>query len=109
MSQARKDLCLFTPQQMYQLRTLVTAHKVYAIGEPSDLSSLFQTYADSRVCERVTRSDLRMRPPAMRTAAGQRSFAFRAACMLNDISMEVRALPPGSFKREVKSLVARNI
>ena len=109
VSQARNDLRLMTPQQMCQLQTVVAAHKAYWLGEPSDLASLFETNAAARACDRVTRSDQRMRPPAMRTAAGQRAFAFRAAHMLNEIPTEVRDLHPIRFKREARSIVQRSV
>ena len=105
VSRARSDLHLLTPHQMCKLQTVITAQKAYMFGEPSDLASLFQTFADARAGERVTRSDQCMRPPTMRTAAGQRSFAYRAAELLNKMPAEVRQLHPSHFKREARCLL----
>ena len=105
ISRARDDLGLLTPRQMCDLQTLTTAHKVHARGEPRDLASLFQTFADSRSCDRVTRQDRLLRPPVTRTAAGQRSFSYRAVTLMNRLPAESRTLDLQNFKRTARSLV----
>jgi len=108
VSRARDDLNLLTPRQMCDYQTAIVAHKACVLGEPVDLASLFLTYADARPCERVTRQDHYLRPPAMRTAAGQRSFAYRASSLLNALPDDVRRLEPTRFKRAARSFVRNN-
>ena len=102
VSRARDDLGLHTPRQMCKHRTAVIAHNVSTLREPADLAALFHTYADARQCDRVTRQDRHLRPPAMRTATGQRAFAYRAALLLNALPDDVRRLAPAAFKRAVR-------
>ena len=83
-------------------QTAVVANRVRVLGEPEDLASLLCTFADVRQCERATRQDPCLRPPTTRTAAGQRSFAYRAACLLNAMPDDVRRLHPAAFKRAAK-------
>ena len=103
VSRARVDLGLQTPRQLCDVQTVVVAHRALAVGEPESLAQLFQTYADSRGGERVTRQDNDLRPPTMRTAAGQRSFAYRAATMLNAMPADVKELNHTAFKRAAKT------
>ena len=105
MSRARDDLGLLTPRQMCDYQTAVVAHKVCSTGEPSDLAALFHTYAEARSGVRVTRQDQSLRPPDVRTAAGQRSFAFRATKLLNSMPDEFRDLDLGAFKRAVTTFL----
>ena len=49
--------------------------------QPDKLASLLCTFADARSCEHVTRQDHCLRPPTTNPAAGQRSFAHRAASL----------------------------
>ena len=102
VSNARSDLSLRTPRQMCDSRTAVIAQKVYAIGEPEHLAQLFSTFSDVRQCERATRRDQDLCRPQTRTAAGQRSFAYRATSLLNAIPENVRRLEPAAFKRAAK-------
>ena len=102
VSSARSDLGLRTPRQMCDSRTVVIAQKVCAMKEPEDLAQLFSTFADARQCERATRQDRDLRPPKTRTAAGQRSFAYRAASLLNALPENVRRLEPAAFKRAAR-------
>ena len=102
VSHARDRLGLRTPRQMCDLQTVTVAHKVRVLGEPETLASLFRTYADARACDRPTRQDRYLRPPATRTAAGQRSFAHRAASLLNAMPDDVRQLQPAAFKRAAR-------
>ena len=87
---------------MCDVQTVTVAHKACITGEPADLASLFRTYAAARACERTTRQDRHLRPPASRTAAGQRSFAYRAASLLNALPEEMRGLEMPAFKRAVR-------
>ena len=103
VSHARTDLGLQTPRQMCDTQTAVVAHRALRMGEPEDLAQPFHTYADSRGCERVTRQDNELRPPATRTAAGQRSFAYRAATLLNVMAADVRDLNRAAFKRAARA------
>ena len=105
ISQARDDLGLLTPRQMCDLQTLTMAYKVHARGEPYELASMFQTFSDARNCDRVTRQDRFWRPPVTRTAAGQRSFGYRAATLMNRLPVEARTLNLQNFKRAARSLV----
>ena len=105
ISRARNDLQLLSPRQMFELRTLTTAYNVCASGEPAELASLFMTFSEARTCERVTRSDSRLRPPATRTATGQRSFGYRAVSLLNRMPVGAMELDSRSFKRAAKALV----
>ena len=82
VSRARTDLRVLTPRQMCDLQTAVMGHKAVMFGQPSELAGLFHTYSEARSGERVTRQDNDLRPPSVRTAAGQRCFAYRAACIL---------------------------
>ena len=82
VSQVRSGLGLHTPRQMCDSQTAIVANRVRVLGEPEDLASLF-TFADVRQCDRATRQDPSLRPPTTRTAAGQRSFAYRAASLLS--------------------------
>ena len=102
VSHARCNLGLRTPRQMCDMYTAVVAHKARVTGEPADLASLLNTYAASRSSERPTRQDRQLRPPTMKTAAGQRSFAFRAASLMNDLPEDVRVLETSFFKRAVR-------
>ena len=104
MSSARAGLRLFTPRRMCDVRTMIVAHSVQFSGEPAELGSLFETNAAARTGDRVTRSDHQLRPPAMRTAAGQRAFSYRAAKLLNDINADIRRLNPAGYKRAQRSL-----
>ena len=105
ISRARNQLCFMVPRQMHDLYTLTAAHKILVSGEPSELASLFQCFSDARNCDRPTRQDGRLRPPAFRTMTGQRSFSYRAVTLLNRLPIETRALGPSAFKRAAKSLV----
>ena len=102
MSDARCGLGLLTPRQMCDMNTAVVAHKACLTSEPVDLASLLCTNAAARTCDRTTRQDRHLRPPATRTAAGQRSFAYRAATLLNALPEEMRGLGMTVFKRAVK-------
>ena len=107
ISRARDVLQLLTPRQMCDLQTLTVAYKVIVRGEPPELASLFETFADSRSCERATRQDRFLRPPATRTTTGQRSFRYRVTSLLNRMPVETRALDLLSFKRAAKSLIVQ--
>ena len=102
VSHARDDLGLLTPRQMCDSQTAIAAHRVRVLGEPMELASLFETFADARQCDRPTRQDRDLRPPVTRTAAGQRAFAYRAASLLNAMSGDVVRLGPAAFKRAAK-------
>ena len=102
VSRARDDLGLLSPRQMCHQQTAIVAHKACTMGEPADLASLFRTYAVTRTCERVTRQDQHLRPPTMRTSVGQRSFAYRAASLLNTLPADVRELETSAFRRVVR-------
>ena len=108
VSSARVDLGLCTPRQMCDMRTTIVAHKAYVMGEPAELASLFCTYAAARTCERATRQDRHLRPPARRTAAGQRSFAYHATSLLNlnlnALLDDMGELELAAFKRAVRRL-----
>ena len=77
VSRTREDLGLCTPRQMCDLQTTIVAHEAFVMGEPAELASLLCNYAAALPCERATRQDQHLRPPARRTASGQRSFAYR--------------------------------
>ena len=102
VSRVREELGLRTPHQMCDSQTAIVAHRVRGLGEPEDLASLFVSFADARQCERATRQDMCLRPPTTRTATGQRSFAYRAASLLNAMPDDVRRLQPAAFKRAAK-------
>ena len=104
VSRARIDLGLCTPRQMYDSRIAIVAHRVRMLGEPDELASLLCTFADARSCERVTGQDQCLRPPTARTAAGRRSFAHRAASLLNAVPDDVKRLNPAAFGRAAKRL-----
>ena len=53
------------------MQTLTAAYKALAHGEPSELASLFETFADSRSSERATRQDRFFRPPATSKTTGR--------------------------------------
>ena len=97
ISRARNQLCFMVPRQMHDLYTLTAAHKILVSGEPSELASLFQCFSDARNCDRPTRQDGRLRPPAFRTVTGQRSFSYRAVTLLNRLPIETRAMGPSAF------------
>ena len=103
VSRSRVDLGLCTPRQMYDTRMAIVAHRVRVLGEPDELASLLCTFADARPCERITRQDQCLRPPTARTAAGQRSFAHRAASLLNTVPDNVKRLNPAAFRRAAKT------
>ena len=103
VSDARRDLHLLSPRQLSDLHLMTIAHKALVLREPDELASVLRTNADARSCARVTRQDNRLRPPSMRTAAGQRSYAYCAAQLLNSLPAEVRELRPREFKSAVKS------
>ena len=105
VSHARDDLGLRTPRQMSDQQTAIVAHRACVLGEPAELASLFRSYAETRACERSTRQDRCLRPPATRTAAGQRSFAYRASSLLNSMPVDVTELQPVAFRRAVMSLL----
>ena len=105
VSRARDGLGLHTPRQMCDFQTAVVAHKACVTSEPAGLATLLCTYAAARTCERATRQDQHLRPPAMRTAAGQRAFAYRAALLLNTLPDDVRGLEPSVFKRVARRLL----
>ena len=96
VSHVRDHLGLRTPRQMCDSRTAVVAHSVRALREPEELANLFCTFADARVGDRATRQDRYLRPPSTRTAAGQRSFAYRATSLLNAVPDDV--MRPGVKK-----------
>ena len=104
VSDARHDLHLLSPRQLSDLQLVTIAHKALVLGEPGELAGLLCTNADARASTRSTRQDSRLRPPSMRTAAGQRSFAYRAAGLVNSLPVDVRELGPRDFKRAVKSV-----
>ena len=104
VSRVRDRLGLRSPRQMCDSRTACVAHRVRVQGEPEDLATLFRTYADARLSDRATRQDRRLRPPSTRTAAGQRSFAYRATSLLNAVPDDVMRLQPVAFKRAVARL-----
>ena len=105
VSHARDGLGLRTPRQMCDLQTAIVAHRTCAVGEPADLAPLFHSYAETRTCERTTRQDRHLRPPATSTAAGQRSFAYRAVSLLNAMPADVTELEPVAFRKAVMSLL----
>ena len=102
ISRARDALGLHTPRMMCDLQTASVAHKAIAVGVPDSLAELFHTYAAARDCGRSTRQDRLLRPPGVRTAAGQRAFAYRAATLLNEMPEDVRSRTPSTFKLAAK-------
>ena len=92
---------------MCDMQTAVTAHKALLLRTPVDLASLLFTHAEARECDRTTRQDRRLRAPAMRTAAGQRCFAYRATQLLNSLPEDGRDLGPAAFKRVVRQFLGR--
>ena len=62
---------------------------VYLLTSPP-CASVLTSHAAARSIERVTRQDRLLRPPAMRTAAGQRSFAYRVALLLSKLHESMR-------------------
>ena len=60
---------------------------------------LFVTFGVSRQqrCDRSTRQDRHFRSPFTRTAAGQRSFLYRATSLLNELPPAVIELDPARF------------
>ena len=90
--------------RMCDVRTMLVAHSAQFSTKPTELASLFETSAAARAGDRVTRSDHQLRTPAMRTATGQRAFAFRAAKLLNALDTEMKRLDPIGFKRALRSL-----
>ena len=99
VTRARCDLGLLTPREMCDIRTVIVAHKACVDGLPADLASVLTTHAAARSIERVARQDRLLRPPAMRAAAGQRSFAYRAASLLNKLPERVRGRETSFFIR----------
>ena len=89
LSRARDDLRLLTPSQMYDAQNAIAAHKALLYREPGDLIELLRTPGEARDGDRVTRQDRSLRIPAMCRAAGQRSFEYRVAHLLNSISDDV--------------------
>ena len=106
VSCARSDLGLDTPRLMCDLQTVFVAHRALVSGEPASLADLFSSYAAARNQERTTRQDSLLRPPSMRTAAGQRAFAFRAATLMNRLPDEIKSLTPSAFKRAAKQFLS---
>ena len=104
VSHVRDRLGLRTPRQMCDSRTAIVAHNAHVLREPEELANLFCTFADARVGDRATRQDRYLRPPSTRTAAGQRSFAYRATSLLNAVPDDVMRLEPAAFKRAVARL-----
>ena len=102
VSRARDDLGLLIPRVMCDLRTANVAYKTFTSGKPDSLADLFRTYAAARTCDRATRQDLLIRPPCMKTATGQRAFAYRASCLLNTLPDEIKGLTPSAFKRAAR-------
>ena len=90
-------------QRRSSLLNCFSVHRVRVLGEPDELASLLCTFADARPCERITRQDQCLRPPTARTAAGQRSFAHRAASLLNTVPDNVKRLNPAAFRRAAKT------
>ena len=107
VSRAREELGFIPPRRMCDLSTVAVAHKAIMCGEPTDISSQFVTFGDSRQqrCDRGTRQDRRLRPPLMRTAAGQRSFTYRAVTLLNELPESTLELNPARFRRAVGSVM----
>ena len=104
VSRARDDLRLLPADQMFRVAAASVAHGAIVHGEPSSIASLFVTNARSRSSgDRTTRNDRRLRPPAMRTAAGQRAFSYQAAALLNQLPATLMDLEPAIFRRVVKS------
>ena len=102
VSRARGDLGLRTLRQMCEAQTAITALRLRALVEPEELASLFVTFADARQCNRPTRQDRDLRPPATRTAVGQRGFAYRAASLLNSMPSDATRLESAAFKQAGK-------
>ena len=107
ISRARDDLKLLSPRQLSDLQTMTMVYKAHVRGEPSELASFFETFADARSCERVTRQDRVLRPPGTRTTTGQRSFGYRAVSLLNRLPVDARTLDLPSFKRAARSLLVQ--
>ena len=91
------------------ISTPTHAHRACVEGLPADLASMLSTNAAARSSERVTRQDRLLRPPAMRTAAGQRSFAYRAASLLNKLPESVRGRRMSSFCRAVNHFFSQDM
>ena len=109
VSRARCDLGLLTPREMCDIRTVIVAHKACVEGLPADLASMLTTYAAARSSERETWQERLLRPPATRTAAGQRSFAYRAASLCNKLPESARGREMSSFIRAVNHFFSQDM
>ena len=99
----REELGWPTARQLYELHSLSFLHKIRCTGEPEALSSQLQV--NSVLRSRTTRQDADLALPCVRTEAGRRRLLFNTVQSYNRLPPEIRNLPLGSFKREVRQLL----
>ena len=103
ISDVREELGWPTARQLYELHSLSFLHKIRCTGEPEALSS--QRQVNSVLRSRTTRQDADLALPRVRTEAGRRRLLFNTVQSYNRLPPEIRNLPLGSFKREVRQLL----
>ena len=103
ISDVREELGWPTARQLYELHSLSFLHKIRCTGEPEALSSQLQV--NSVLRSRTTRQDADLALPRVRTEAGRRRLLFNTVQSYNRLPPEIRNLPLGSFKREVRQLL----
>ena len=103
ISDVREELVWPTARQLYELHSLSFLHKIRCTGEPEALSSQLQV--NSVLRSRTTRQDADLALPRVRTEAGRRRLLFNTVQSYNRLPPEIRNLPLGSFKREVRQLL----
>ena len=103
ISDVREELGWPTARQLYEQHSLNFLHKIRCTGEPEALSSQLQVNSTLRSWS--TRQDADLALPRARTEAGRRRLLFSIVQFYNRLRPETRALPLGSFKREVLQLL----
>ena len=105
VSDVRNELGCLSAADMSSCDTLVLLHKVTRAGEPSAIARMFSCNVDVRA--RSTRQDSQLSLPSIRTEAGRRRFAYRAAMQYNQLPVNFRDMSARQFKSSLKRLFRR--
>ena len=102
ISEVREALGWLEAPDLFLYQTLCLLHKVRGTAEPEILASLCSLNCERPAHSRTTRQDHHLFLPRVRTEAGKRRFAYRAARNMNGLPRDFECMSAGKFMRELK-------
>ena len=103
VSDVRDSLRWLDAPSLVQYQTLCLLQKVRRTEQPESLAGLFTANCELPDRGRPTRQDHLLSLPRVRTEAGKRRFAYRAAQQLNALPVDFTGMSAGRFRRALKA------